>query len=177
MHAPKARRRGFATLPLRFVNRAAYRFSISGQGIVWALLAQSIHTHPPSARLFPDFLQFPCTYYTANKRSCLDIAALFNCPVDINYGNVYHSILTECSNQSAGIQLADYVAGAMYGYLRRSFIAPDNYAFATDLYKDYIAGKIRHNASGNVMGFGVREVPSHTTYRQKLAPFFTIDNA
>ena len=93
-----------------------------------------------------------------------------------NYGNVYHSVLTECSNQSAGIQLADYVAGAMYGYLRRSFIAPDNYAFATDLYKDYIAGKIRHNAAGNVMGFGVREVPSHTTYRQKLAPFFTIDN-
>ena len=38
-----------------------------------------------------------------------------------NYGNVYHSILTEYSNQSAGIQLADYVAGAMYGYLRRSF--------------------------------------------------------
>lgn len=25
-----------------------------------------------------------------------------------NYGNVYHSILTESSNQSAGIQLADY---------------------------------------------------------------------
>ena len=92
-----------------------------------------------------------------------------------NYGNVYHSVLTECSNQSAGIQLADYVAGAMYGYLRRSFIAPDNYAFATDLYKAYIAEKVRHSATGNVMGFGVREVPSHTTYRQKLAPFFTID--
>ena len=42
-----------------------------------------------------------------------------------NYENVYHSILTECNNQSAGIQLADYVAGAMYGYLRRSFIDPD----------------------------------------------------
>lgn len=48
-----------------------------------------------------------------------------------NYGNVYHSILTESSNQSAGIQLADYAVGVMYGYLRRSFIAPDNYAFAT----------------------------------------------
>ena len=75
------------------------------------------------------------------------------------------------------IDIYNYVAGAMYGYLRRSFIAPDNYAFAADLYKDYIAGKIRHNAVGNVMGFGIREVPSHTTYRQKLAPFFTIDNA
>ena len=94
-----------------------------------------------------------------------------------NYENVYHRILTECSNQSAGIQLADYVAGAMYGYLRRSFIDPDNYSFAADLYKDYIAGKIRRNAVGNVMGFGVREVLSYMTYRQKLAPFFAIDNA
>lgn len=94
-----------------------------------------------------------------------------------NYENVYHSILTECSNQSAGIQLADYVAGAMYGYLRRSFIDPDNYSFAADLYKDYIAGKIRRNAVGNVMGFGVREVLSYMTYLQKLAPFFAIDNA
>ena len=25
----------------------------------------------------------PCTYYTANRRSCLDIAALFNCSGDI----------------------------------------------------------------------------------------------
>ena len=89
-----------------------------------------------------------------------------------NYGNVYHSILTECSNQRAGIQLADYVAGAMYGYLRRSFIAPDNYAFAADLYKDYIADKIRHNAAGNDMGYGIREVPKHSTLRQKLMPLF-----
>lgn len=90
-----------------------------------------------------------------------------------NYGNVYHSILTESSNQSAGIQLADYVVGAMYGYLRRSFIAPTNYEFAADMYTDYIAGKLRCNASGTIMGFGVREVPKHLTLRQRLAPFFT----
>lgn len=30
-----------------------------------------------------------------------------------NYENVYHSILTESSNQSAGIQLADYAVGAL----------------------------------------------------------------
>lgn len=93
-----------------------------------------------------------------------------------SYGNVYHSILTECSNQSAGIQLADYVVGAMYGYLRKSFIAPDNYSFAADLYNDYIAQKIRRNISGTIMGYGVREVPSHSTYRQRLAPFFSCDD-
>ena len=89
-----------------------------------------------------------------------------------NYGNVYHSILTESSNQSAGIQLADYAVGAMYGYLRRSFIAPDNYAFATDMYNDYIYRKFRHSAMGSIMGYGIREVPKHLTLRQNLAALF-----
>ena len=89
-----------------------------------------------------------------------------------NYGNVYHSILTESSNQSAGIQLADYAVGAMYGYLRRSFIAPDNYAFATDMYNDYIYRKLRHSAMGHIMGYGIREVPKHLPLRQNLATLF-----
>ena len=89
-----------------------------------------------------------------------------------NYGNVYHSILTESSNQSAGIQLADYAVGVMYGYLRRSFIAPGNYAFATDMYNDYIYRKLRHSAMGSIMGYGIREVPKHSTLRQNLAALF-----
>lgn len=89
-----------------------------------------------------------------------------------NYENVYHSILTESSNQSAGIQLADYAVGAMYGYLRRSFIAPDNYAFATDMYNDYIYRKLRHSAMGSIMGYGIRKVPKHSTLRQNLAALF-----
>lgn len=89
-----------------------------------------------------------------------------------NYGNVYHSILTESSNQSAGIQLADYAVGAMYGYLRRSFIAPANYAFATDMYNDYIYRKLRHSAMGSIMGYGIREVPKHLTLRQNVAALF-----
>ena len=89
-----------------------------------------------------------------------------------SYGNVYHGILTECSNQSAGIQLADYVVGAMYGYLRKSFVTPDNYEYAADMYTDYIAGKIRRNSSGKIMGYGVREVPKHSILRGKLAGIF-----
>ena len=89
-----------------------------------------------------------------------------------NYGNVYHSILTESSNQGAGIQLAGYAVGAMYGYLRRSFIAPDNYAFATDMYNGYIYRKLRHSAMGSIMGYGIREVPKHSTLRQNLAALF-----
>ena len=50
MQAPKARRSGLATLPFRFVNRAAQRFSISGQGIRLGFLYPTvaflqIHAH------------------------------------------------------------------------------------------------------------------------------------
>ena len=90
----------FCYIALGFVNRAAYRFSISSHGIVWAFLTQRLLSfkfiptgclkserlicpllyryiaHHPSARLLPDFLQFPCTYCTTNRRLCLDIATL-----------------------------------------------------------------------------------------------------
>lgn len=65
-----------------------------------------------------------------------------------------------------------YAVGAMYGYLRRSFIAPDNYAFATDMYNDYIYRELRHSAMGSIMGYGIREVPKHSTLRQNLAVLF-----
>lgn len=97
-----------------------------------------------------------------------------NCDSIRNYDSVYHSVLIECSNQSAGIQLADYAVGVMYGYLRKSFIGSNNYTFAADMYTDYIAGKIRHDTTGNVMGYGIREVPSRPTYRQRLALFFAV---
>ena len=88
------------------------------------------------------------------------------------YSNVYHGILTECSNQSAGIQLADYVAGVMNGYVKRAFLDPNNYSFAADMYCDYVAEKIRHNSEGAKMGFGIREVPSHSVFRQQLIEVF-----
>lgn len=88
------------------------------------------------------------------------------------YSSVYHGVLTECSAQSFGIQLADFAAGAMNGYLRRALYDKNNYAFAKDLCDTYVLPRLRHHANGAVMGYGIREVPSNTTIRSTLQPFF-----
>ena len=37
---------------------------------------------------------------------------------------------------------------------------------------DYIYRKLRHSAIGSIMGYGIREVPKHSTLRQNLAALF-----
>lgn len=41
-----------------------------------------------------------------------------------------------------------------------------------DMYNDYIYRKLRHSAIGNIMGYGIREVPKHSNLRQNLAALF-----
>lgn len=45
----------------------------------------------------------------------------------VKYENVYHGVLTECSSQSAGIQLADYAVGIMNSYLRKHLMSRGDY--------------------------------------------------
>lgn len=88
------------------------------------------------------------------------------------YKHVYHGVLTECSAQSFGIQLADFAAGVMNGYLRRGYYDKSNYSFANDLCVSYILPRLRHNSNGKIMGFGIREVPSDSNVRKKLSELF-----
>ena len=88
------------------------------------------------------------------------------------YNSIYHGVLTECSSQSYGIQLADFAAGIMNGYLRGAIYDKGNYTFATDLCKEFILPNLRHHACGGVMGFGIREVPSKQSIRDTLKPYF-----
>ena len=90
----------------------------------------------------------------------------------VKYGNVYHGVLTECSSQSAGIQLADYAVGIMNCYLRKHLLSRGDYAFATDLYTEFIQPYIRKHPNGTVIGYGVRDVPKDNTVRKVLTPLF-----
>ena len=90
----------------------------------------------------------------------------------IKYKNIYSGVLTESSSQSAGIQLADFAAGIMNGYLRGALLSRGRYEFATDLCNKYIFPHLRHHADGRIMGYGIREVPSDTSIRTKLLPLF-----
>ena len=90
----------------------------------------------------------------------------------VKYKNIYHGVLTECSLYSPGIQLADYAAGIMNGYLHRNILSPGNYQFATDLYDEFINPRLRHHAIGTICGYGVIDIPKKTSFRQQLKQIF-----
>lgn len=103
------------------------------------------------------------------KTACHEIAVKGDF---IKYKNIYSGVLTECSSQSAGIQLADFAAGIMNGYLRGALLSRGKYEFATDLFNEFVLPHLRHHHDGRIMGYGVREVPSDTEIRNKLSSLF-----
>lgn len=90
----------------------------------------------------------------------------------VKYKNLYQGVLTENSLYSPGIQLADYAAGVMNGYLRKKIISPDNYQFASDLFSNYITPRIRSHPTGVVIGYGVIDIPKRTPFRKQLEAIF-----
>lgn len=103
------------------------------------------------------------------KTACHEIAVKGDF---IKYKNIYSGVLAESSAQSAGIQLADFAAGVMNGYLRGALLNRGKYEFATDLFNEFVLPHFRHNADGGTMGFGVREVPRNETIRSELSSLF-----
>ena len=90
----------------------------------------------------------------------------------LQYNNIYQGVLTENSIYSPGIQLADYSAGVFNGFLRGNLLDRGKYLFATDLYKKYVKPYIRTSEKGEIVGYGVLEVPGRETVRKKLEQIF-----
>ena len=90
----------------------------------------------------------------------------------VEYKNLYQGVLTENSLYSPGIQLADYAAGVLNGYLRSRTITPEKYQFATDLYENFIKSKVRHFTNGEAVGYGIIPVPNDQNFRELLVNIF-----
>lgn len=90
----------------------------------------------------------------------------------VDYKNLYQGVLTENSLYSPGIQLADYAAGVMNGFLRGKTVSQGKYQFATDLYDEFITKRIRHHANGTLIGYGVIDIPKKTPFRGQLEAVF-----
>lgn len=90
----------------------------------------------------------------------------------VNYKNLYQGVLIENSLYSPGIQLADYSAGIMNGYLRGKIVSPGNYQFATDLYDEFIKPRLRSHFTGTIVGYGVVDIPKKTAFRNQLESIF-----
>ena len=90
----------------------------------------------------------------------------------VKYKNLYQGVLIENSLFSPGIQLADYVAGVLNGFLRGQTISPGNYQYATDLYTEFIKPNLRQHSNGTITGYGVIDIPKRTTFRPQLERIF-----
>lgn len=90
----------------------------------------------------------------------------------VKYKNLYQGVLIENSIFSPGIQLADYAAGVMNGYLRRMVLAPSNYEYAKDLFEDYINPNLRQSAFGEIAGYGVIDIPKTPSFRKTITTIF-----
>lgn len=69
------------------------------------------------------------------------------------YSHIKDSISFEQSHHSFGIQIADYAAGSFNGFLH-------DFQFGTYLFTEHLYGLLRRGETGEIMGYGIREVPS-----------------
>lgn len=90
----------------------------------------------------------------------------------LEYKNIYHGVLVENSIYCPGIQLADYAAGVMFGFLRGKTVNPGRYELATEFFETFIRPKIRCDYRGKLLGYGIREVPSQRTLREHFEKIF-----
>ena len=90
----------------------------------------------------------------------------------LQYKNIYHGVLVENSIYCPGIQLADYAAGALFGFLRGKTVNPNKYEFATELFDSFVRPNLRRDNKGKILGYGIREVPSHSSFRERLEKIF-----
>ncbi len=95
----------------------------------------------------------------------------------VDYKNLYQGVLTENSLYSPGIQLADYAAGVMNGYLRGIIVSPGKYQYAKDLYDEFIKPRIRCHSNGMIVGYGVVDIPKKTPFRGQIETIFDRENA
>jgi hypothetical protein len=79
----------------------------------------------------------------------------------VRYTHIKDSLDIEYSHHSVGIQLADYVAGTFVGFARR-------YAASEEIFMGCVFPHLRRSPRGEVMGFGIREVPSSPILRATL---------
>ena len=90
----------------------------------------------------------------------------------LKYKNIYQGILIENSLYSPGIQLADYAAGILNGYIRGKIISHGGYQYATDLFNEFVLPRLRSHASGGVVGYGIIDIPKNTAFRSQLEMIF-----
>ncbi len=94
----------------------------------------------------------------------------------MKYTALYSGILFEKSNLSAGIQLADYTAGIFNSFLKSIDTSDDNYTYARSMFYSFIKPHLRKSITGEIMGYGIREVTRDNALRNIIKESIKGDN-
>lgn len=81
-----------------------------------------------------------------------------------NYSHIKDSLNLEYSHHSAGIQIADFLAGVITGVLK-------GYDRSIEIFNKAIYPTLRHNKR-KILGAGICEVPTNNNHRNELREFF-----
>jgi hypothetical protein len=68
-----------------------------------------------------------------------------------------------------GLQIADFISGCTIGWLK-------NFENSNELFKKYIFPNLRKNIDGEILGYGIREVPKNEILRNNLQTMVKIIN-
>jgi hypothetical protein len=94
---------------------------------------------------------------------------LFSKDEYINYKHIKDSLNLEYSHHSVGLQIADFISGCTIGWLK-------NFENSNELFKKYIFPNLRKNIDGEILGYGIREVPKNEILRNNLQTMVKIIN-
>lgn len=82
------------------------------------------------------------------------------------YKFIKDSLNIENSHHSVGIQIADYISGAFSSILKASI--DNDYSRGVKMFYDYVYPNLRKSWSGEIQGYGIREVPRSRINRDWL---------
>lgn len=82
------------------------------------------------------------------------------------YKHIKDSLNFENSHHSVGIQMADYISGTFNSILKTT--PKNNYTNGVEMFYKHVYLNLRRSGSGNIQGYGIREVPSNPELRDWL---------
>ncbi len=79
----------------------------------------------------------------------------------VKYTHIKDSLNFEYSHHSAGIQIADFIAGSFNGLLR-------GFSNSSELFLKRVKPFLRTGQNSKIMGYGIREVPRNDKFRKSI---------
>jgi hypothetical protein len=94
-----------------------------------------------------------------------------DCNMIDRYKHLKDSLNFEDSVHSVGIQIADFLAGCSASFVKSQ--NRDSYERGKQMFIDSVLPFLRRNNEGEILGYGIREVPADSQFRSQLIQYIS----